>query len=201
MPSFVQEERRKKLFFNRPESMTTKYEILAIVDNSLDEKAATAQAKESISKRVTDLGGKMTFEDFWGARGFAYKIKKQTWGYYFCAQFELTSEKTQELKKDLNIDGKIVRFLISKVDKNAPAPKTYVEMEKEWAAADKEKKLSEMDKKPKKTAAPKAPVVKEESEEKEEKAASKEEEKKPEVKKDVVDKKLDEILEDSSLDL
>jgi ribosomal protein S6 len=179
--------------------MTTVYEILAIVDNSLDEKSALSQAKESIGKRISDLGGKLTFEDFWGARGFAYRIKKQTWGYYFCAQFELDSSVIQEFKKDLSIDGKIVRFLISKVDKNAPAPKTYTEMEKEWATTDKEKKLSEMDKKTKKTLPPSLPVKKESKEKKEKVSTTKES--KPKVKKDVVDKKLDEILEDSSLDL
>ncbi|MCF7918201.1 30S ribosomal protein S6 [Candidatus Gracilibacteria bacterium] len=187
--------------------MLQKYEILAIIDSSLDEKKAEQQAQESVNKRIQEAGGKITFEDFWGARGFAYKIGKQTWGYYFCAQFELESKEMLELKRDLNIDGKIIRFLISKLDNHSPAPMTHTEIETQWTSQEKERKISEMDsKKAKRTNVPKKEVIVEDDEEETtkksvEKESLKKMEKKTEPKKDIIDRKLDEILEDSSLDL
>ena len=186
--------------------MATKYEVMAIITNSLDEKAAEKQATDSVVQKIKELGGTITFEDFWGARGFAYMINKEKWGYYFVAQFEMDGEKILELKKDWNIDGKIVRFLVTKVDPRSPAPRAYEEMKKEWDSMEKENKieskLSDMDapkKKTIKTEPTKEIVVEPKEEEKETKAEEIKET--PAPKKDLVDKKLDEILEDSSLDL
>lgn len=185
-----------------------KYEVLAIIINSLDEKKAEEQAKKSISEHVQSLGGNITFEDFWGARGFAYILKKEKWGYYFCAQFGIAPNALFELKRDWNIDKSIVRFLVEKVHPSAPALRPYTEMKKEFDALEKERKIAEMDKAPKKkvvrTEKPKeekkeSPAPKEAA--RDEKAPKKKEPKATEAPKDIVDKKLDEILEDSSLDL
>ncbi len=183
-----------------------KYEVLAIIVNSLDEKKALDQAKKSISDHVRSLGGVVTFEDFWGTRGFAYIIKGQKWGYYFCAQFELNPALISEVKRDWNIDKSLVRFLIEKVDPKATAPRPYEEMKKEFEALEKERKIVEMNKSPKKkgartesTEAPRKETL--EKEEKKAPVAAPSEPKKTATPKDIVDKKLDEILSDSSLDL
>lgn len=197
------------LSLNRPESMSTKYEVMAIITSSLDEKAALQQANDSVIKRIKDLKGNVTFEDFWGARGFAYIIKKAKWGYYFVAQFEMEESDVLEFKKELNIDGKIVRFLLTRVNPKDPAPRKYEQMKKEWESLEKEtkieSKLSEMDAPKKKTAKPevkKESISTEVAPDKEEKKVVKAEVKKTSApKKDLVDRKLDEILEDSSLDL
>ena len=178
--------RQKFLFFNLLSKMQ-KYEIMAIIANSVKESDAENVAKTSTVKRISDLGGNSTFEDFWGARGFAYIIKKEKWGFYFVAQFELDGQKLTELKKDLNLDKNVVRFLITKVGKNDPAPRKYADMQKEAAALAKENTEE---------AAPKStekPTPKKETPKPVEKA--------PEVKKDAVDKKLDAVLEDASADL
>ncbi len=191
--------------------MATKYEVMAIITNSLDEKAAEQQATDSVTKKIKELGGTITFEDFWGARGFAYMINKEKWGYYFVAQFEMDGDKVLELKKDWNIDGKMVRFLLTKVSPKSAAPRKYEELKKEWDSLEKEdtieSKLSGMDAPKKKMAKPevkKSVVVepkKEEVKEEPKVAAKVKETPAPAPKKDLVDKKLDEILEDSSLDL
>ena len=187
-----------------------KYEVLAIIVNSLDEKKALEQAKKSISEHISSLGGKVSFEDFWGMRGFAYIIKGQKWGYYFCVQFEIDPALVSELKRDWTIDKSLVRFLVEKVDPKAPAPRPYEEMKKEFDALEKERKIVEMNKSPKKkgTRSPEErEAARKEVSEKEKKAETKtpvstpSEPKKTATPKDIVDKKLDEILSDSSLDL
>jgi len=175
-------------------SDSSPYEIMAILVNTLDEKTAENQAQESLVKRIQELGGKITFEDFWGARGFAYKIKKATWGYYFVAQFLLSPTKVLEFKKDLNIDGKIVRFLITKVEKKIPAPKKYADIKKEWEATEKERKISEIEI---------GRTRKKNMQEQETSFAAKTKtsEDLSSQQKDKIDETLGKILQDSSLDL
>ena len=181
---------------------------MAIITNSLDEKAAEKQATDSIINKIKEFKGNVTFEDFWGARGFAYMINKEKWGYYLVVQFDMDSEKVLELKRDWNIDKSLVRFLITKVHPKAAAPRPYAELKKEWESLEKEttieNKLSDMDA-PKKKATPKKETVtvapKEEVKETAKPVVEKKEKAAPAPKKDVVDKKLDEILEDSSFDL
>ncbi len=173
-----------------------KYEIMAIIENSLDANAAEAYAQENIALRIEkEFGGKITFTDFWGERGFAYQINKQKWGYYVVYQFDMEGEKAQELRHELNLDAKIVRFLISKVEKGQPEPKPYAEMKAEYEAQEKkkadEKKVKEAPKRPGKRE--KLTTVKEEP--------AKTEAPKTEAPKDDVDKKLDAIIDESSEDL
>ncbi len=116
---------------------------MTIIGNHLGEKEAEQAAKKLIIERITEHGGTVSFDDFWGAKGFAYMIKGQKWGYYHVAQFDIEAEKTIEMRTELNIEKDVVRFLITKVSKHAGEPKTYADMKKEWDAMEKESKISE----------------------------------------------------------
>ena len=118
-----------------------KYEIMVIIKNDLGEQEAQDYIKTAIDGRITEMGGKVTFQDFWGARGFAYKIKGMKWGYYYVAQFDVDPAKTLELRRELNIDRSVVRFLITEVDKKAPAPMKYADMQKANKALEKDKEV------------------------------------------------------------
>lgn len=128
----------KIYFLFSPKSMQN-YEIMVIITNKLAASQAKEQATDSVDKRLIELGGVMTFQDFWGERGFAYKIKGEKWGYYYVAQFDIDGSKLEEFKQDLNIDKSVVRFLITKVDKKASAPKKYEDMKKANQALEKDK--------------------------------------------------------------
>lgn len=117
-----------------------KYEIMAIIVSDLSEADAQSHIETAITGAIKNFGGKTSFEDFWGVRGFAYKIKQYTHGYYFVAQFELDNDKIAELRRDLTIDTKVLRFLITSVDPKAPAPKKYAEMKKENETLEKPEK-------------------------------------------------------------
>ena len=189
-----------------------KYEVMAIFSNELKESEFEKQIESSLKKRIKDAGGSFTFEDYWGARGFAYIIKKQKWGYYFVAQFEIEPNKLKEIEREWNIDGKMLRFLVTSVDSTSPPPRKYEEMKAEYDALEKEakknapktearkpyaakkEKLTTVKEKPAKEDTSPAEVPKEPKKEKEEP-------KKEAPAKDAVDKKLDDIIKDSSLDL
>ena len=185
-----------------------KYELMAIISNELTEKDAQSFFQKEIIDKIKNLKGEITFEDFWGSRGFAYKINKQTWGYYFVLQFEIDQKAIDELKQEFNLDKKIVRFLIIKVDPKAEEPKKYSEIQKEvQKIQEKQEEEKKLKKEPTKKDKPKkeekkSKEIEEDKEAKKEEITKKTEEpKKKEQKKDEVDKKLDAILEDSSLDL
>lgn len=164
-----------------------KYELMAIIANSLDAKAAEKHAKDLDGLVEKEFGGKVSFSDFWGERGFAYRINKQKWGYYHVNQFTMEADKVQGLRHELNLDGNLVRFMITKVDAKAPAPRKYADMKKEYEAQEKAK---EDEKKPAEEA--KAPAKKEKL------TTIKDEPKATEAPKDDVDKKLDAIVDEAS---
>lgn len=172
-----------------------KYELMTIIQNGLDEKDAEKLVKTNIVGRIEkEFKGKVSFDDFWGARGFAYIIKKQKWGYYHVCQFEMDNTNASALRHELNLDGDVVRFLLIKVDPRAPEPKPYSELKSEYEA--QEKKVADEKNEAKQ---PAAKVNKD----KREKLSTIKSEAKPEVKteeapKDSVDKKLDAIVDESS---
>ena len=177
--------------------MKKKYEIMVIFSNELKEADVEKHIDASIKKKLAEVGGSITFEDYWGAKGFAYIIKKQKWGFYYVAQFELDPQKIPELRTEWNIDKAILRFLISSVEEGAPEPKKYADLKAEYDALEKEaKKDAEPEQKipsrEKLTTVEKQ--TKEEEAPKETKVAKKEE-------GDAVDKKLNDIINDFSLDL
>ncbi|HEY5714612.1 MAG TPA: 30S ribosomal protein S6 [Candidatus Gracilibacteria bacterium] len=169
-----------------------KYEIMAIIVSDLDEKTAEAHIQEFIIGKIKELGGNITFEDFWGSRGFAYRIKQYTWGHYFVAQFEIAPTQINQLRTELNIDNKILRHIIITVDKNAPAPRKYADVKKEYEAQEKATKADETEAAEKKIA-------------KREKLSTVKKTEKPEVAKedegDDVDQAIDKVLDDATADL
>lgn len=174
-----------------------KYEIMVILKSDLEEKDAEKYAQDGVVAKIKELGGTITFEDFWGSRGFAYRIKKYTWGYYFVAQFELDTQKALELRNEFNIDNKVLRHLITVVDPKAPAPRKYADMKKEYEAQEKSKKAEKES--TEKTTPPakreKLTTVKEDI--KDEKA----QEPQKETSKDEVDQAIDKVLDDATTDL
>lgn len=181
-----------------------KYEIMVIIPNSQDTKTAETTYKDLNKRIAADFGAKVTFEDYWGERGFAYMINKQKWGYYGVTQFEMDPAKASELRHEMNLDKGLVRFLLTKVDPRSGEPRKYAEMQKEYAAQAKAKDAP-VEAKPASNQREKLTTVKDtpsEAPDKVEKAAAKEKkEVKPAAPKDAVDKKLDAIIDESSTDL
>ncbi len=173
------------------------YEIMAIVKNSLNKADAEKFCKEAIVNRIKKAGGTTTFDDFWGERGFAYKIKQMTWGYYFVARFEVEGSALAGIKKELNIENDLVRFLITSVDKNTTPSRKYADMKSEYEAQEKEimaeKEAAKAPKKENTKPAKLTTVNKEDAPSTSAKATV--------DKKDDLDKKLDDIVSESAQNL
>lgn len=96
------------------------------------ELAETAAKKEisNFKTRITELGGEVSFEDFWGKQDLAYPIKKKNSGFYVVLQYTFPSEKVRDFDEELRLDANILRHLTVKPAKGEK-PLTFAEIQKE----------------------------------------------------------------------
>ncbi len=90
-----------------------KYELMVILTPKLSEKDLEKTLKE-IKGSITENGFSVTDEDVWGHRRLAYKIKNYEEGYYVVMTFEGESAGTVELKKELRLQGGMIRHMLIK---------------------------------------------------------------------------------------
>jgi small subunit ribosomal protein S6 len=95
-----------------------KYEVMYIINASVEDDKRKALV-DSVSKIVTDNGGKITKTDEWGMRDFAYPIDDMTKGYYVVSAFEADNACVKEFDRLMHINSSIVRFMITRDE--APA--------------------------------------------------------------------------------
>ena len=86
-----------------------RYEMMIILSDLLDEDAATALF-ERIKSILSDQGGNLLDEAWWGKRKFAYEINKRNHGWYGVLDFEAPGDGLTELERQLKIHDDVVRF-------------------------------------------------------------------------------------------
>jgi len=87
------------------------YEVVYILDASLDEAAASTKL-EKFHELATVMGGEVSAVDHWGPRQLAYPIKKVSVGYYVVAHFTAVAEALPEFERLLKLDGEVLRYLL-----------------------------------------------------------------------------------------
>jgi small subunit ribosomal protein S6 len=90
---------------------TNKYELVVIYPTTENEVGAEKQITEKAKKRSL----KVMETDKWGTKTMAYEIKKQSRGYYLKLTLEGTAEAAVMLEKDLQMDDKMLRFLLIRI--------------------------------------------------------------------------------------
>ena len=91
------------------------YEIMTIGKIDLGEEGAR-KLSDQVKETITSFEGKVTEENFWGKRAFAYKINGDTEGYYDVLKFEMEGDNIDKLKSKLNLTDKLVRYLITAIE-------------------------------------------------------------------------------------
>ena len=89
------------------------YEILFIIPNKFTDNEAQDIFKK-VGQLITSLEGKLTLENYWGKKKFAYPIKHENYGYYGLFEFDLERNLISEINTKLRLDNNILRFLIVK---------------------------------------------------------------------------------------
>ncbi len=152
------------------------YEILFIMPNKFTDEEAQGVFKK-VGELITSNDGKITMENYWGKKKFAYPIKHEYYGYYGLYEFDLERSLINEINNKLRLDNTILRVLIVKKELKS---EEQIKKDQKIKAKIETKKAKE----------------KEEEEEKKEKNSKKSTTKKEEEKVDLknLDEKLDDVL-------
>ena len=67
---------------------------------------------KNIQELIDSFKGKVTKEERWGEKTLSYNIKKNRTALFFNFQFEIDKKSVLELKNKLNINEKILRYLL-----------------------------------------------------------------------------------------
>jgi small subunit ribosomal protein S6 len=99
------------------------YELMLVLDPSLDEEARAATV-EKAHGIITADGGVIDSSEPWGRRRLAFEIDGKTDGDYTVVNFHAPTANVAELDRVLHITDPVVRFMIVRrddVDKAAKA--------------------------------------------------------------------------------
>lgn len=96
------------------------YELMVIFTPVLSQEEYKAEAKQ-IVKSLTDAGGKVVAEDFWGLKQLAYPIEKKTTALYYILEFQSNPEIIERMLILLNRTESIMRQMVTSLDKHAVA--------------------------------------------------------------------------------
>ncbi len=91
--------------------MTGHYELLYILPGNLTEEEAQP-ASQAIHQLIKDQGASIVKEDFWGKRKLAYEIDKFRQGYYDLVEFDLETDKLPALDQILRLHESVLRYQI-----------------------------------------------------------------------------------------
>ena len=93
----------------------SKYEIMFIV-KATQESSEVAAAAEAMKTIITSNKSKVVDFKELGEKKLAYPIKKEINGYYFVMQVEATHEAVSEFNRKAQLDERVLRHLIIKLD-------------------------------------------------------------------------------------
>ncbi|MCQ2192441.1 MAG: 30S ribosomal protein S6 [Paludibacteraceae bacterium] len=98
--------------------MLNHYETVFILTPVLSE----PQMKETAARFksvLTDGGATIVNEEAWGLKKLAYPIDNKTTGFYSLIEFDAEPSLINTLTTQFRRDEKVIRFMITKLDKNA----------------------------------------------------------------------------------
>ena len=109
------------------------YENVFIFSGQLSQKAAQDKFEEFLSA-IKDSGGKILKNESWGLRDLAYKIKKNSKGYYYMINCDCDSKVFEDFYVKVKQDTNFLRFLNVKIKKVEKEPSILSENKSDWKA-------------------------------------------------------------------
>ena len=94
--------------------ITGKYEVLYIIDVTLDEESINGLVEKF--KAMVEAEGTLTNIDIWGKRRMAYPINDMPEGYYVLMNFESKPEFPAEMERVMKITEGVLRCLTTSVE-------------------------------------------------------------------------------------
>ncbi|HEX9263835.1 MAG TPA: 30S ribosomal protein S6 [Candidatus Binatia bacterium] len=95
----------------------TLYETLFVVHP--ERGSRTKEFIERFKKVIEGQAGTMSLVDEWGVRDLAYRIEKQSKGYYVLLRYNATGRAVEELERNLKLTDGILRYLTVRTEESA----------------------------------------------------------------------------------
>ncbi len=115
----------------------TPYETLFIVHP--DQGARVKEFIEGFKKIIEGLNGTVSHVDEWGVRDLAYRIQKQSKGYYVLLQYRSSAHAVEELERNMKISDSVLRYLTVRLDEETATPRpTQKDLSEEARKSSKE---------------------------------------------------------------
>lgn len=92
-----------------------KYELTIVINPALDEEKRK-KLIDKIKEWVEKGKGRVEKTEDWGKKQLAYPIKKLKEGYFLLFVLEIGEKETQEIRKKLNLEEEIIRYLLLRVE-------------------------------------------------------------------------------------
>lgn len=93
------------------------YETFYLLHPDLSEEDRTA-ISEKLQQIITEKGGQIVEIKPWPLHRLAYKVQKQTQGYYVVMEYGATADTISDLTISMRLDDKVLKFItIKKADK------------------------------------------------------------------------------------
>ncbi|MDF2965732.1 MAG: ribosomal protein [Rickettsiaceae bacterium] len=77
---------------------------------------------EDFVKIITDHGGNLVKNEYWGLRTLAYEISKNKKGHYVMLGIEASAEAIRELERKMKLNENVIRFLTINVEEVSKEP-------------------------------------------------------------------------------
>jgi len=91
---------------------------------------SNAQAEglmEHFGQVLTDNGGSLVDQEYWGLKTMAYKINKNRKGHYAFFKSDAPSAAVQEMERLMRLHEDVMRVMTIKVDKHEEGPSAVVQ--------------------------------------------------------------------------
>lgn len=82
---------------------------------------------DSLSDIVSQGGGKVVKQEYWGLKNFAYRIDKQRKGHYTMLCLDTPAEALHEMERSIRINEDILRILTIRVDEHEEGPSAQMQ--------------------------------------------------------------------------
>ena len=85
---------------------------------------------DQLAKIVTDNGGAIVKNEYWGLRTLAYKINKMGKGHYTMLGISAPAAALKELERNMGINEDIIRTLTVRVEKMDASPSVMLQQQR-----------------------------------------------------------------------
>ena len=92
------------------------YEIMVILDPSLEERTVAPSLDTYLNNVIRQSGGSVEKLDVWGRRRLAYEIAKKSEGIYAVIDLQATPAAVAELDRQLRLNESVLRTKVIRPD-------------------------------------------------------------------------------------